>query len=129
MFGVVAFVSLGFLPACVAINKKWEEVIVLRFGKFQRLVGPGFFFRWPLAESFLKQDKRIVILDVSRQEVMTRDNISVSIKVSRFSLFFGLVAFLMGGAGIIGYSLPLIPTIMTLVGLFIIASALRKMAK
>jgi len=50
-------------------------------------------------------------------------------EVSRFSLFIGLAAFTMGGAGIMGYSLPLIPTIMVLVGLFIVASALRKMAK
>ena len=79
LFGIIAFVAIGFLPACVAINKEWEEAIILRFGKFQRLVGPGFFFKWPLAESFLKQDRRIVTLDVSRQEVMTKDNISVSI--------------------------------------------------
>jgi regulator of protease activity HflC (stomatin/prohibitin superfamily) len=79
IFAVVAFVSLAFLPGCVAINKEWEEAIVLRFGKFQRLVGPGFFFKWPFAETFLKQDKRIITLDVSRQEVMTRDNISVSV--------------------------------------------------
>jgi len=79
LFAVVAVVSLAFLPACVAINKEWEEAIILRFGKFQRLVGPGFFFKWPFAESFLKQDRRIVTLDVSRQEVMTKDNISVSI--------------------------------------------------
>ncbi|MCW3986383.1 MAG: SPFH domain-containing protein [Candidatus Bathyarchaeota archaeon] len=51
----------------------------LFFRKFQRLVGPGFFFKWPLAESFLKQDKRIITLDVSRQEVMTKDNISVTV--------------------------------------------------
>lgn len=79
VFGFVAFVSVAFLPATVAINKEWEEAIVLRFGKFQRLVGPGFFFKWPLAESFLKQDKRIITLDVARQEVMTKDNISVSV--------------------------------------------------
>jgi len=79
LFGIVAFTSVAFLPATVAINKEWEEAIILRFGKFQRLVGPGFFFKWPLAESFLKQDKRIITLDVSRQEVMTKDNISVSI--------------------------------------------------
>ncbi len=79
LFVIVAFVSLMFLPATVAINKEWEEAIILRFGKFQRLVGPGFFFKWPLAESFLKQDRRIITLDVSRQEVMTKDNISVSI--------------------------------------------------
>jgi regulator of protease activity HflC (stomatin/prohibitin superfamily) len=79
LFGIVAFASLAFLPGCVAINKEWEEAIVLRFGKFERLVGPGFFFKWPFVESFLKQDKRIITLDVSRQEVMTKDNISVTI--------------------------------------------------
>jgi len=79
LFGLAAVVSVALLPLTVAINKEWEEAIILRFGKFQRLVGPGFFFKWPFAESFLKQDKRIITLDVSRQEVMTKDNISVSI--------------------------------------------------
>jgi len=79
LFILVALVSVALLPATVAINKEWEEAIVLRFGKFQRLVGPGFFFKWPFAESFLKQDRRIITLDVSRQEVMTKDNISVSV--------------------------------------------------
>jgi len=79
LFFAIAFASVAALPVTVAINKEWEEAIILRFGKFQRLVGPGFFFKWPLAESFLKQDKRIITLDVSRQEVMTKDNISVSI--------------------------------------------------
>ena len=79
IFGILAIVSLFPLPATVAINKEWEEAIILRFGKFQRLVGPGFFFKWPYAETFLKQDKRIITLDVSRQEVMTKDNISVTV--------------------------------------------------
>lgn len=79
VFGVIAFISVMFVPATVATNKEWEEAIVLRFGKFQRLVGPGFFFKWPLVETFLKQDKRIITLDIARQEVMTKDNISVSV--------------------------------------------------
>ena len=79
LFGVIALVSVMFLPATLAINKEWEEAIVLRLGKFQRLVGPGFFFKWPLVENFLKQDKRIITLDIARQEVMTKDNISVSV--------------------------------------------------
>jgi len=79
VFGVIAFISVMFLPATVAMNKEWEEAIVLRFGKFQRLVGAGFFFKWPLVETFLKQDKRIITLDIARQEVMTKDNISVSV--------------------------------------------------
>ncbi len=79
LYGLLAALSLFPLPATVAINKEWEEAIILRFGKFQRLVGPGFFFKWPYIETFLRQDKRIVTLDISRQEVMTKDNISVTV--------------------------------------------------
>ena len=78
-FGLLAVISLFPLPSTVAINKEWEEAIILRFGKFQRLVGPGFFFKWPYIETFLKQDKRIITLDIQRQEVMTKDNISVTV--------------------------------------------------
>ncbi len=79
LYGLLAALSLFPLPATVAINQEWEEAIILRFGKFQRLVGPGFFFKWPYIETFLKQDKRIITLDISRQEVMTKDNISVTV--------------------------------------------------
>jgi regulator of protease activity HflC (stomatin/prohibitin superfamily) len=79
IFGFLAVVTLFPIPATLAINKEWEEAIILRFGKFQRLVGPGFFFKWPYVETFLKQDKRIINLDISRQEVMTKDNISVTV--------------------------------------------------
>jgi regulator of protease activity HflC (stomatin/prohibitin superfamily) len=60
-----------------SINQQWQEAIVLRFGKFIRLVGPGIFFKWPFIEKFLRQDIRIQTLDVSKQEVMTKDNISL----------------------------------------------------
>ena len=79
IYGLLAALSLFPLPATLAINKEWEEAIILRFGKFQRLVGPGFFFKWPYIETFLKQDKRIINLDIQRQEVMTKDNISVTV--------------------------------------------------
>jgi regulator of protease activity HflC (stomatin/prohibitin superfamily) len=83
--GLLAVVSLFPLPATLAINKEWEEAIILRFGKFQRLVGPGFFFKWPYVETFLKRDKRITTLDISRQEVMTKDNISVTVDAVVFA--------------------------------------------
>ncbi len=77
-----AFVFLGvifvmLLPGTIAINQQWQEAIILRFGKFKRLVGPGMFFKWPLMERFLRQDIRIQTLDVMKQEVMTKDNISL----------------------------------------------------
>ena len=79
IFGFFAVLFLIFLPATVAVNKQWQEAIVLRFGKFTRLVGPGIFFKWPGIERFLRQDIRIQTLDVMKQELMTRDNISLMV--------------------------------------------------
>ncbi len=79
LFGFFAVMFFIFIPATVSINKQWEEAIVLRFGKFVRLVGPGMFFKWPGVERFIRQDMRIQTLDVMKQELMTRDNISLNI--------------------------------------------------
>ncbi len=48
------------------------------------------------------------------------------INVSKFSLFIGIIALALGGAGIIGYSLPLIPTLIVLVCLFVVAEGLQR---
>jgi hypothetical protein len=51
------------------------------------------------------------------------------IKISKFSLFIGLIALAMGTAGILGYTLDLFLTIIILIGLFIIGEALAKITK
>jgi regulator of protease activity HflC (stomatin/prohibitin superfamily) len=78
-FWMFAFIFFIFTPATIAINQQWNEAIVLRFGKFTRLVGPGMFFKWPIMERFHRQDIRIQTLDVMKQEVMTQDNISLHV--------------------------------------------------
>jgi regulator of protease activity HflC (stomatin/prohibitin superfamily) len=77
VFVFLGVIFLMLLPGTIAINQQWQEAIILRFGKFKRLVGPGMFFKWPLMERFLRQDIRIQTLDVMKQEVMTKDNISL----------------------------------------------------
>jgi hypothetical protein len=52
--------------------------------------------------------------------------LNMGISLSKFSLFIGLIALALGGAGIISFSLPLIPTVIVLVGLFIVAEGLQK---
>lgn len=49
--------------------------------------------------------------------------------LSKFSLFIGIVAFAFGGAAIMGYSLPLLETIIVLIGLFVVAEAARALSK
>jgi hypothetical protein len=51
------------------------------------------------------------------------------IKISKFSLFIGIVALAIGGAGTQGYKLDLFTTIVILIGLFIVGEALGKLFK
>jgi hypothetical protein len=53
----------------------------------------------------------------------------LGMRLSKFSLFMGIVAFAFGGAALIGYELPLFETIIVLIGLFIIAEAARSLTK
>jgi hypothetical protein len=52
--------------------------------------------------------------------------LNMGVSLSKFSLFIGLIALALGVGGIIGYSLPLISTVIVLVGLFIVAEGLQK---
>jgi hypothetical protein len=51
------------------------------------------------------------------------------VKISKFSLFIGFLALALSGSGILGYAMPFIPTVIVLVGLFIVAEAFQKTIK
>jgi len=53
-----------------------EQALVLRFGEPVRDVigAPGLYFKWPLIDSVIPIDKRILDLDAPKQEVLVSDN-------------------------------------------------------
>jgi apolipoprotein N-acyltransferase len=53
----------------------------------------------------------------------------LGMRLSKFSLFIGILAFAFGGVALMGYELPLFETIIVLIGLFIIAEAARSLTK
>ena len=55
-----------------------------------------------------------------------RRPLAAKINVSKFSLFIGLLALALAGSGLAGFELPFIPTVIVLVGLFVVAEALQK---
>jgi len=54
---------------------------------------------------------------------------SLGMDFNWFSVFIGVVAVVFGGAALMGYGLPIIPTIIVLIGLFIIAEAVASLSK
>jgi regulator of protease activity HflC (stomatin/prohibitin superfamily) len=66
---------------------EWERVIVLRFGKFHKVKGPGLFFLIPLADRAARTvDIRIRVTDFSAQETLTRDSVTVTVDALCFWL-------------------------------------------
>jgi len=51
---------------------------------------------------------------------------SIGTKISKFSLGLGIVALLVGLSGVGGLKLPLVPTIVVVIGIFIVAEAIAK---
>ena len=54
--------------------EQYESGVALRLGKFHTMLNPGWNFVVPLITVVYKIDLRIQVLDVPRQEVITKDN-------------------------------------------------------
>lgn len=78
---IVPIIFLGFiiLPQMVRILREYERGVIFRLGKLLGTKGPGIIFLIPLVDRMVKMDLRVVTIDVSRQEMMTRDNVPVSV--------------------------------------------------
>ena len=50
-----------------------------RLGKLLGTKGPGLIFLIPIVDRMVRMDLRVVTIDVARQEVMTRDNVPMSV--------------------------------------------------
>ena len=59
-------------------------MIIFRFGRYKRTVGPGIVYVIPLMEKSIKIDIRIKTLDIAKQDIITRDNIPVTADTSVF---------------------------------------------
>lgn len=80
---IVAVFVLGsiVLPQMVRVLREYERGVIFRLGKLHRLgcKGPGIIFLIPIVDRIVKIDLRVVTIDVAKQEVMTRDNVPVTV--------------------------------------------------
>src|SRR5437016_10276759 len=67
------------LPQAIRILREYERGVIFRLGKLLGTKGPGLIFLIPIVERMVKMDLRVVTIDVTRQEVMTRDNVPMTV--------------------------------------------------
>jgi regulator of protease activity HflC (stomatin/prohibitin superfamily) len=68
-----------FLPQMVRILREYERGIIFRLGKSIGPKGPGIIFLIPIVDRIVKVDLRVVTINVPQQEMMTRDNVPVTV--------------------------------------------------
>jgi regulator of protease activity HflC (stomatin/prohibitin superfamily) len=76
---VVVVVGFALLSAAVKITREYERGVVFRLGRLVGAKGPGVILLIPVVDRMVRIDLRVVTLDVPRQEMMTRDNVPVTV--------------------------------------------------
>ena len=71
---LVVFAAKG-----VRLVQQSEQGLVEQFGRYQKTVGPGLRFIVPFVQALQRVDMREQVVDVPPQEVITRDNVVVTV--------------------------------------------------
>jgi regulator of protease activity HflC (stomatin/prohibitin superfamily) len=74
---LVLFAILLF--ASVRVLNEYERGVVFTLGRFSGIKGPGLVIVWPVVQQMRKVDLRVIVLDVPKQDVISRDNVSVKV--------------------------------------------------
>jgi regulator of protease activity HflC (stomatin/prohibitin superfamily) len=87
--GIAVFAFMLAFVFSFRKTDEWERAIVLRFGKFKKIAGPGFFFILPLADRIAQiVDIRIKVSDFSAQQTLTGDSVTVDVDALCFWLIW-----------------------------------------
>ena len=91
MFFLLMPILIFFLVIIICsirqINE-YERGILFKFGKFNKILNPGWHVILPIVYSYKKVDIRTKAVDVPEQEAITRDNVSIKINAVLYYKIF-----------------------------------------
>ncbi len=76
---ITLLLVLIIISQSIKIVREYERVVIFRLGRFSAVKGPGIFLIIPLVDRAIKMDLRVFTIDVAKQVVITRDNVSVEV--------------------------------------------------
>ena len=79
IFGILAVVLIIFILSGIKIIRPYQNGLVERLGKFDRILKPGLKIVVPLLETMVKIDLREQVVDIPPQEVITKDNVVATV--------------------------------------------------
>jgi len=76
---IAVLVAFLILYQAIKIVREYERVVIFRLGRFSGVKGPGIFFIIPIIDRVILLDLRVFTIDVAKQVVITKDNVSVEV--------------------------------------------------
>jgi regulator of protease activity HflC (stomatin/prohibitin superfamily) len=76
---VVSALAGAFAAIAIRLAAEWERGVVFRLGKLRDVRGPGLYFVIPLVDEVRVVDTRVQASAIARQQVITKDNVPVTI--------------------------------------------------
>jgi regulator of protease activity HflC (stomatin/prohibitin superfamily) len=76
---VVVVIILAFVFTAIKILNEYERGVIFHLGRFAGVRGPGLILVWPIVQRMVKVDLRVIVLEVPKQDVILRDNVSVKV--------------------------------------------------
>jgi len=88
MFYITPIMLVGFLFLfSLKVAQQWEKAVVLRFGKFRALKGPGVFWLIPIIDQTPRWiDHRVMVTPFSAEKTLTKDTVPVDVDAVLFWL-------------------------------------------
>jgi regulator of protease activity HflC (stomatin/prohibitin superfamily) len=76
---VLIVLALIFVFSGIKIINQYQRGIILTLGKYSYTMGPGLKIVIPIFQQIIKVDVRTTPIDVPKQEVITKDNVTVGV--------------------------------------------------
>ena len=83
---VVVMILLGlYFLFAIKVASQWEKAVILRFGKFHKMTGPGLFWIIPLVDTLATWiDHRVMVTPFSAEKTLTKDTVPVDVDAVLF---------------------------------------------
>src|SRR5256886_3951492 len=75
----IAIFIIVLVFSAINVLNEYERVVVFTLGRFTGIKGPGLVLIWPGIQRTRRVDLRVIVLNVPKQDVITRDNVSVKV--------------------------------------------------
>ena len=75
----IAIFIIVLVFSAINVLNEYERVVVFTLVRFTGIKGPGLVLIWPGIQRTRRVDLRVIVLNVPKQDVITRDNVSVKV--------------------------------------------------